>query len=265
MKSRRVRLFLCGGFRPLRLPPLFCSLNLRSHETDHAHTMGLVLSIETSTKVCSVSLQKGGELLGLKELYIDKSHSELLAPLMRDLVQECGYSMKNLDAVAVAKGPGSYTGLRIGVSAAKGLCFALDIPLMAVNTLMAMAAGITKFNVNNYLLCPMLDARRMEVYCLVMDNHGVVIRDTQAMILDEHSFSEDLSNSGMIFFGPGADKAELLLSRPGAVHLKNIFPSATGVGRLAYEKFRNKDYEDVAYFEPFYLKEFITRKPKPKF
>lgn len=231
---------------------------------DHAYAMGLILSIETSTKVCSVALQKDANLLGLKELYIDKSHSELLAPLMRDLVKECGFSMNDLNAVAVAKGPGSYTGLRIGVSAAKGLCYALEIPLIGVNTLKAMAAGIKKFNFDNYLLCPMLDARRMEAYCLLMDNQGVEIRETQAVILDEHSFSEELSNNGIIFFGPGADKASGFFNRPGAFHIKNVYPSATGVAQLAYEKFKSKDFEDVAYFEPFYLKEFITRKPKSK-
>lgn len=228
--------------------------------------MALILSIETSSKVCSVALNLDNELLGLKELYVDKSHSELLAVLIRDIVKECGFGMKDLGAVAVAKGPGSYTGLRIGVSAAKGLCYALDIPLIGVNTLQAMAAGMAKYNLRNDLLCPMLDARRMEVYCLIVDANGDIVEDTQAAILDENSFSGILSKQDMIFFGPGADKAASLLAyRERAFFIKSINPSATGVASMAYEKYATGAFEDVAYFEPFYLKDFITRKPKPKF
>jgi tRNA threonylcarbamoyladenosine biosynthesis protein TsaB len=228
--------------------------------------MPLILSIETSTKVCSVSLHEDQRIVGLKEIFSDRSHSSLLTILIRDLIVECGFGIEDLNAVAVSKGPGSYTGLRIGISASKGLCYALDIPLISVNTLEAMVQGMLKYNVQDALLCPMLDARRMEVYCLIADNQWNIYEKTQALIIDEHSFSSLLFDRKIIFFGPGADKIEnVFIGQENAIFIRDVYPSASQIGYLAYEKYVKSEFEDLAYFEPYYLKEFITRKPKPKF
>ncbi len=228
--------------------------------------MSIILSIETATNVCSVSIQRDNELLGLKELFTDKSHSGLLPVLIRDLLYQCGYSVNDLSAVAVSKGPGSYTGLRIGTSAAKGLCYALKIPLISVNTLKAMANGMIKYNIHEYLMCPMLDARRMEVYCLLTDNESRVYEDTQALIMDSDTFTNLISDRNVLIFGPGSEKLKQIEQIPAkAVFIDQIRPSAVQIGHLAYQKFQQGLFEDLAYFEPFYLKEFITRKPKAKF
>lgn len=228
--------------------------------------MSIILSIETATNVCSVSIQKDDELIGLKELFTDKSHSGLLPVLIRDLLNQCGYSVNDLNAVAVSKGPGSYTGLRIGTSAAKGLCYALQIPLISVNTLKAMAHGMVKYNINEYLLCPMLDARRMEVYCLLTDNVSTMYVDTQALVMDSDTFSNLISDRDVLVFGPGSEKLKQIEPKPPkVVFIDQIRPSAVQIGQLAYQKFQQGVFEDLAYFEPFYLKEFITRKPKAKF
>jgi tRNA threonylcarbamoyladenosine biosynthesis protein TsaB len=227
--------------------------------------MALILSVETSTKVCSVALHKNSDMMGLKELYSDKSHSSLLAILIRDLIKECGFEPGNLDAVAVSKGPGSYTGLRIGISAAKGLCYALDIPLIGANTLEAMAFGVKRFNLMDALLCPMLDARRMEVYCLIVDNRWNIYQNTQTVVVDENTFSSLLAENKIIFFGPGADKTVNLLDKPNAIFIKDVYPSASQIGQMAYAKYQKGDFENPAYFEPYYLKEFMAKKPKPKF
>jgi tRNA threonylcarbamoyladenosine biosynthesis protein TsaB len=228
--------------------------------------MALILSIETSTRVCSVSLHEGQKVIGLKELFTDKSHSSLLAILIRDLIAECGYKTGDLNAVAVSKGPGSFTGLRIGISAAKGLCYALDVPLISVNTLEAMVKGMLKYNLLDALLCPMLDARRMEVYCLIADNRWKIYEETQAVIVDENSFADLLANKKIIFYGPGAQKIEnMFKEKSNAIFIKEIYPSAMQIGHMAFNKFVKGDFENLAYFEPFYLKEFISKKPKSKF
>lgn len=227
--------------------------------------MAIILSIETSTKVCSVALHKENKLMASKELFLEKSHSGLLSVLINDLLEHCGLTAQDLEAVAVSKGPGSYTGLRIGVSTAKGLCYALDIPLIAVNTLEAMAFGINRFNVGKALLCPMIDARRMEVYCLIADPGMNLIETTHAKVLDSTSFSDFLDKQDVLFFGDGAAKCkELLGIYPTAHFLEGVTPSAVNVGFLALDKHEKKDFEDVAYFEPFYLKDFRVIKPKAK-
>lgn len=227
--------------------------------------MALILSIETATKVCSVALHNGRELLALKELYIDRSHSELLGVLIRDMVKDCGYKPEDLDAIAVSKGPGSYTGLRIGTAMAKSLSFSLDIPLIGVNTLKAMAADAARFNGEDHFLCPMIDARRMEVYCIVMKNNGEVVRDTAAVIVDDQAFAELFKLNKILFFGNGSEKCKPLLGEKNeALFADRVEPSARYIGWLAYEKYKNRLFEDVAYFEPFYLKDFMTKKPKPR-
>lgn len=226
--------------------------------------MSLILSIETATTVCSVALHQHGELLGSQSLYIDKSHSGLLAPSMKSLVEYCGYGLKDLKAVAVSEGPGSYTGLRIGVSAAKGLCFSLDIPLIAVSTLEAMAIGVNKYNLGQAILCPMLDARRMEVYCLLADHEMNIIEETQPVIIDETSFENILEENDILFFGNGSAKCKEVIKSPNAKFIDHIHPDAATIGAIASGKFERVQFEDVAYFEPFYLKDFKLSKPKAK-
>lgn len=226
--------------------------------------MSLILSIETATTVCSVALHSNGQLVGTQTLHIEKSHSGLLAPLIESLVRYCGYTLSELTAIAVSEGPGSYTGLRIGVSTAKGLCYALDIPLIAVNTLEAMAFGVNKFNYNGALLCPMLDARRMEVYCLLADSQMNIKEATKPEIIDEGFLDNILLKNEVLLFGNGAVKCRDIVKSKNAVFIDGISPDAVNVGYLANEKFNTQQFEDVAYFEPFYLKEFRMSKPKIK-
>jgi tRNA threonylcarbamoyladenosine biosynthesis protein TsaB len=225
--------------------------------------MSLILSIDTSTKVCSVALHQDGKLLAISELYTEKSHSGMLTTLCENVVKYAGFSLNKLDAFAVAKGPGSYTGLRIGVSTAKGFCFALDKPLIAVNTLEAMAVQVKDFYDETHLLCPMIDARRMEVYCQVIDNQMNTILETEAKIIDELSFSELLNQKRIVFFGDGAAKCQAEITHKNAVFLNTeIHPSAKTVGLLATKSFEKSLFENVVTFEPFYLKDFVGTQAK---
>lgn len=226
--------------------------------------MSFILSIETATSVCSVAVHDDNRILGKETLYIDKSHSGLLAPVIHSLLDHCGLALSDLDAVAVSEGPGSYTGLRIGVSTAKGLCFALDLPLIAVNTLEAMAYGVNKYNTHNALLCPMIDARRMEVYGLIMDSDLQLIEETSPWIIDEQFMKEKLAHKQMLLFGNGAFKCKSVVTSANAKVLDDVYPDASNVGALAIRKFEDQDFVDVAYFEPFYLKEFKMSKPKKR-
>lgn len=226
----------------------------------------MILSIETSTKVCSVALHNQGELLAESTLYVDKSHSEKLAILIKDLLKYADITTNDLKAVAIASGPGSYTGLRIGTSSAKGLCYALNIPLIAINTLHAMAYGAAQSIANDALICPMLDARRMEVYSCLTDKNLNIIKSVEAKIINEASFSEELQNNKIVFFGNGAEKCKPRLEHnPKAMFVNSHGISATHVGGLAWEKFQQGDFADLAYFEPEYLKEFKAIKPKNLF
>jgi tRNA threonylcarbamoyladenosine biosynthesis protein TsaB len=248
--------------------------------------MSIILSIETSTKACSAAIHQDGNLLSVSELYNEKSSSGMLTTLIEHVAKTASLTLKEVDAIAVAKGPGSYTGLRIGVSTAKGLCFTLEKPLIAINTLEAMAYQLfavrhsavrhsaVRHSAVNYklgdsplsiLLCPMLDARRMEVYCAVFNADTIeIIEPTQAKIIDETSFADLLENQQMIFFGDGAEKCQTTLGRnPNAVLLnQTIFPSAKSIGALANRAFEQQQFENVADFEPFYLKEFVGTTPK---
>lgn len=221
-----------------------------------------ILSIETSTTVCSVALHSEGDLRSFSQYFIEKSHSSILTPLISETVSHSGLQMPDLSAVAISEGPGSYTGLRIGTSTAKGICFGLDIPLIAINTLLAMAAGVSKTVVDDSLLCPMLDARRMEVYSLVSDRDLNLVRKVEPQIIDENSFSEYLESNKVTFFGNGSDKCKTVIHSENARFIDDINPSAKEIGTLACAKFENQDFVDLAKFEPFYLKAFRAGKPK---
>lgn len=225
--------------------------------------MSLILSIDTSTTVCSVALTKNGSTLATQKLFLEKSHSTLLTVVIQSLLEHTEVSKTDLDAVAVAKGPGSYTGLRIGVSTAKGLCYALDKPLIAINTLHAMAQEVSAYTTGDHLLCPMLDARRMEVYTAIYGPQLNEIKGTKAVILDKQSFDETLSQHNVLFFGNGSDKfRDQMKGNQRAHFIQGVTPSATAVGALASEALARGETENVAYFEPFYLKDFKATKPK---
>ena len=220
----------------------------------------IILNIETATTNCSVALSKEGKTIFLKEDY-DKnySHAERLHVYIDEVLKEAGIALNDLSAVAISKGPGSYTGLRIGVSAAKGLCFALDKPLISVSTLEALAHQVS---CNEGVIVAMLDARRMEVYSAVFDCNYKRIRQTKAQILVEHAFSEYLEKGKVYFIGNGVEKTKDIINHPNAVFIENKLPSANDMSLLAYKKFKTNDFEDVAYFEPYYLKDFVALKPK---
>jgi tRNA threonylcarbamoyladenosine biosynthesis protein TsaB len=245
--------------------------------------MPIILSIETSTKACSAAIHQDGTLLSVSELYNEKSSSGMLTTLIEHVVKTASLTLQDIDAMAVAKGPGSYTGLRIGVSTAKGLCFTLEKPLIAINTLEAMAYSMynircTICDLKNQpqiivnrkseivnLFCPMLDARRMEVYCAVYKADTLeLFEPTQAKIIDETSFTNLFESHKIIFFGDGAEKCRATLGNySNAVFVNEvIFPSAKSIGALAIRSFEQLQFENVADFEPFYLKEFLGTTPK---
>ena len=220
-----------------------------------------ILCLETSTKVCSVALGQNGKLLALKESLDEKhSHAENLTVYIQEVCSQAKISLKDIDAVAVSKGPGSFTGLRIGVSTAKGLCYALDKPLLAINSLEAMAISQIrkpKTEIRN-LFCPMIDAKRMEAYCAVYDEQLNEIKNTSAEIIDENSFSDLLVKNKIYFFGDGSEKCKSKIVHANAIFLDNINPSAQFMIPIAEKYFGGKKFEDVAYFEPFYLKDFVS-------
>ncbi len=222
----------------------------------------MILSIDTSTKVCSIALIDDGKVLSEQNFFLEKSHSTLIPSAFDFIVQNSGISRSDLNAVAISDGPGSYTGLRIGTSAAKGLCYALDIPLIAVNTLYAMAWEANKSNITNSLLVPMLDARRMEVYTMIVDSELHILENTHAVIVDEN-WLNDYNGKNLILFGNGAPKTKKLLEGKTQVSwFEHIFTSARSVGEVAQAKFSKNEFEDLAYYEPNYLKEFKAIKPK---
>jgi tRNA threonylcarbamoyladenosine biosynthesis protein TsaB len=222
--------------------------------------MSLILSLETSTSVCSAALHERGKLLASYEIHIEQTQASKLAVLVSDLIRNSGFQMQALKAIAVTSGPGSYTGLRIGTSTAKGLCFALNIPLITIDTLTLLASQLTTVNIHEALLCPMIDARRMEVYCLLCDNQVNTIAPIEAKVIDENSFSEYLRNYQILFFGSGAEKCKNVIQHINAYFIPNIFPAASELGKLAYENFEKNDFVDLVSYEPFYLKEFQVKK-----
>ncbi|MEL0644202.1 tRNA (adenosine(37)-N6)-threonylcarbamoyltransferase complex dimerization subunit type 1 TsaB [Olleya sp. Ti.3.14] len=222
--------------------------------------MAYILNIETSTTNCSVSLSNKGETLVLKEDYGNGySHAEKLHVYVEQVLKEAKISTLQLDAIAVSKGPGSYTGLRIGVSAAKGLAFALNIPLISVSTLEALAHQV---KADSGVIVPMLDARRLEVYSAIFDTQFNSIRAIEAQILDETSFQSYLSENKVYFIGDGVAKTKALLDNNNAVFIENKLPSADQMSALSFNKYKKSDTEDVAYFEPYYLKDFVAIKSK---
>lgn len=219
--------------------------------------MSLILSIDTATQACSVAIHEKAQLVATQTLYVAKSHAETLLLSIEHLLAISPYKKEELAAVAISSGPGSYTGLRIGAATAKGICYALNIPLLAVNTLVAMAHGIQPYNTTQSLLCPMIDARRMEVYCLLVDHQGNLLEAPHPQVIDYTSFQEWLTDYTILFFGDGAEKCKpLLAAHPNAFFIDHIYPAAHHVGALAYLKFQEASFEDLAYFEPLYLKPF---------
>ncbi|MFI5218600.1 MAG: tRNA (adenosine(37)-N6)-threonylcarbamoyltransferase complex dimerization subunit type 1 TsaB [Bacteroidia bacterium] len=227
--------------------------------------MPLILNIETATDVCSVALAKNGTLLSLAESKESRTHARVITLLIQQVMNDTKHKFSDLDAIAVSKGPGSYTGLRIGVATAKGLCYALQKPLIAINTLKIMAANFirnsipsTRDEIRNSNLVPLIDARRMEVYTAVFDEGLNTLMETKAEIINENSFAAFLNNHKTYFFGDGVPKCKTVLhNNKNAVFIDEFTTSASGMIQFSKTEFANNKFEDIAYFEPFYLKEFV--------
>lgn len=219
--------------------------------------MSYILHIETATKNCSVALAIDGKTIAFQETATENySHAEKLHVFLESVIKEAGISFKDLSAVAVSQGPGSYTGLRIGVSAAKGLCFALKIPLIAIDTLTILAAQVS---IKEGLIIPMLDARRMEVYSAVFTAQGKMIREVQAEVISSESFAD--TTDPIYIVGDCQEKLQPVMVHQNINFLNEIvFPSARNMDKLAYKKFVDCDFVDLAYFEPYYLKDFLITK-----
>jgi tRNA threonylcarbamoyladenosine biosynthesis protein TsaB len=252
--------------------------------------MARILHIETATQVCSVALSDSGKLIALRESHEKNIHSSIITVFIDQIMKEADLAFNSLDAIAVSKGPGSYTGLRIGVSTAKGICYGAGKPLIAVGTLQSMASGMASLSTGTpslqigtpslstgtpslstgtpslpILYCPMIDARRMEVYNCLYDSKIHPTREILAEIITEGSFADLLEKNIIVFAGDGAEKCRPLLGlHPNAVFLEDFFPSAANMIPLAQKKLEDSEFEDVAYFEPFYLKDFIPGIPKVK-
>lgn len=227
--------------------------------------MAKILQLETATSVCSVALSIDGITISSKEEVGQNLHASKLTLFIDEVIKSAGLAYSDLDAVAISKGPGSYTGLRIGVSTAKGLCYALNKPLIAIETLKMMAAGFVELKPGyQCLICPMIDARRMEVYTTVFDNKLNVLEETSAKIIEENSFENFLSKQTVTFIGDGASKCAETLNMETALFNNHNFNSAANMSALVFKEFNSGNFEDVAYFEPFYLKDFVLTQPKKK-
>ncbi|MDR0969439.1 MAG: tRNA (adenosine(37)-N6)-threonylcarbamoyltransferase complex dimerization subunit type 1 TsaB [Lentimicrobiaceae bacterium] len=232
--------------------------------------MACILLLETATKSCSVALERDGKLISLRENASENySHAEKVTLFIEAVMKESGIAFSKLDAVAVSKGPGSYTGLRIGVSTSKGICYAIEKPLIAVNTLLSMATQMKMRLGKNFsdsdLLCPMIDARRMEVYTAVFDASLREINKTKALIIDENSFSDLTEKHRIHCFGSGAEKCTSVFSNNKQLLIHQDFNlSATGMIAWAERAFLEQTFENLAYFEPFYLKDFVAGTPNVK-
>jgi tRNA threonylcarbamoyladenosine biosynthesis protein TsaB len=225
--------------------------------------MAIILNIDTTTTNCSVSLSNDKETLILKEDNNSGfSHAEKLHVFIKAIFEATNIAPSSIDAIAISKGPGSYTGLRIGVSAAKGLCFSLDKPLISISTLEALAHQIEVED--SSLVVSMLDARRMEVYSAIYNSDYSVYREVQAEIIDTSSFKNLLNENKLYFIGSGVEKTKTIVNHPNAIFIDDKLPSASTMGLIANEKFKTNDIEDIAYFEPYYLKDFVGIKPKSK-
>ncbi len=231
--------------------------------------MAKILNIETSTGVCSVAYSEDGKIIASKELYQTNSHASHLTVLIQQLFEENNIpSIQEIDAVAVSSGPGSYTGLRIGVSTAKGICYALHKPLIAIDSMHIMAYPLTQQNWEKsdlpQLFCPLMDARRMEVYTAVFDQEMQLKEEISAKIVEEETFNNWLENNKVIFFGNGADKCKSTITHDNACFIDDCHPLAKNLAPMAEKYYQQNKFEDVAYFEPFYLKDFVATTPKKK-
>lgn len=221
-----------------------------------------ILLIETATQICSVVLSMDGEVVSHRESNTPNAHSTCLSVFIDEVLKEKGMSPRDLSAVCVSAGPGSYTGLRIGVSTAKGFCYALGIPLISVPTLLSMAALYYRQHPDyKGLVCPMIDARRMECYTMMVDSGKNILRDTSADVIEQGVFDEWLDRGEVVFIGDGAEKTKDILGKHCNARYDNTFRlSAEGMLELAEARLREGKTEDVAYFEPFYLKDFVAKK-----
>lgn len=231
--------------------------------------MPLILNIETATNVCSVALSDGADTLAIRESHEKNIHAAKVTTFAEEVCLEAGIRLRQLTAVAVSMGPGSYTGLRIGVSTAKGFCYALGIPLISVSTLQSMALGAAQLpgkeiSGQDVLFCPMIDARRMEVYTALYDLRNIEKRKVEALIIDENSFHDERKDFRIYYFGDGADKCRDILDKNGMVYVEGITPSARTMAYISSARYTKNEFENVAYFEPYYLKDFIAGKPKVK-
>lgn len=227
--------------------------------------MAAILIIESSTEICSVALSIDGVLTDLAESGEGQNHARLVTVFAQELLERNNIDPEDLVAVAVSKGPGSYTGLRIGVSVAKGICYARQIPLIAIGTLEAMTRHVienrAKFNIpvdKPALFCPMIDARRMEVYSELFDENGDVVKPISATIVEDVFLAEELSKSTVVFFGNGSEKCQKVIHSSNALFIGHLDASAQFMCNLAWEAYNKKQFENVAYFEPFYLKDFVA-------
>jgi tRNA threonylcarbamoyladenosine biosynthesis protein TsaB len=229
--------------------------------------MSTIINIETSTEVCSVALCKDNEVIALKENKEGLNHAKLVTIFVEALLEEAKLDIKEIDAISISKGPGSYTGLRIGVSTAKGLCYGAQIPMIGINTLQAISVEAIKRAESidkDTWFCPMIDARRMEVFCAFFDTNNKQQEDIKAVIVDQDSFKEILNERKVVFFGNGAEKCKETITHKNAIFIDNIRNSAANMAALSNEAFKNQSFEDVAYFEPFYLKDFVAIPSKKK-
>ena len=228
----------------------------------------MIICLETATNLCSVALCDSAGVISLRESNESKSHASVLTVFIEEILRDRGIKVSDLDAIAVSKGPGSYTGLRIGVSVAKGIAYGASVPLIAIETTLSMFWGIagskyfSEATAANTLFCPMLDARRMEVYFAIYDSTGNKIKDISAEIIDEDTFANIPESQKIIFFGDGALKCKEVINRKNALFASDYMISASYMHKPVYRALINRSYEDVAYFEPLYLKDFITSKPR---
>jgi tRNA threonylcarbamoyladenosine biosynthesis protein TsaB len=226
----------------------------------------MILCLETATDICSVALCDNSGIVAIRESGESRSHATQLTPFIEELFRETGISASALDAVAVSRGPGSYTGLRIGVSAAKGLAYSSSVPLIGIDTTFSMFHGIARLTEGEAtggktLYCPMLDARRMEVYYAIYDSTGNIVKEISAEIIGEKSFSDIPESTRLVLFGSGAAKCSQVIGRKNILFNGNFRISASHMMIPALNSLKNKHFEDVAYFEPLYLKDFITSQP----
>lgn len=216
-----------------------------------------ILLIETSTECCSAAICDGTDVLASRVDNAPKVHASKLAPYIDEILKESGCRVADIDAVAVSAGPGSYTGLRVGVSTAKGICFGAQKPLIGVDTLLILALQGVSNSCKPQRIIPFIDARRMEVYTAVFDSEGNRLSDTQALVLDENSFGKELGQGPVLFIGTGTEKFKAICNHPNA-HFSECFPIATSMAVPAIDALKKEEFKDVAYFEPFYLKEFVA-------